>query len=113
MVSVQVDNQNSFAVEIFAYRNRNRTKLGLVGPGLVRILQFEWRADDVRFIIDFVGSDNQRLPEIDRRDTFAADAMDSVPCILTDVNPIEAGVTLTLVIPEGLEQTQGRSRCAR
>lgn len=115
-LSVRVENQNDFSAEIFAYRNRQRTRLGIVESGRTLILPFTWNASDLQFIIDLIGAEGSMsaLPEPERRNAFAADAAgDTVPCILTERYDVEANLMLNLTIPTGLEREPGRSRCAR
>lgn len=113
-VGVQVTNQSDYSVEIFAYRNRLRTPLGMVASGKTEVLPFDWDFSTVRFVIDFVGDDYQNhRAEIEKRNEFAADPEGTVPCIMTAEEDVVPGVLLTLVVPKGLEETSGRSRCGR
>ena len=101
--AVVVSNPNAYEAHIGIYHRSRRYRVGIVEPRTTRPLGF--RAPDGAFQFILAIGDPGRLP-VDA-------ATGRVPCWLTERQTVQAGDTLTLEIPGGLEGRVGPDLCPR
>ncbi len=100
---VAVDNQNDAAVTISLYYLERRMRLGPVAAHTSRTLPFASPTGDFQFIIDLGES----------RQPVVSEALDQIPCRLSDRFYAEPGDTVSLVIPGDLQRQPSRDLCPK
>ncbi len=101
--AVLVSNPNPYEAHIAIYHRSRRYRVGIVEPRTTRALGFRVPDSEFQFILDI--GDPGRLP-VDA-------ATGRVPCWLTDRQTVQAGDTLSLEIPGGIEGRVGPDLCPR